>query len=159
MFRYLLVPLGLAFVAGAAFVHLQPPGPPRGRGKPTLVMPPFVRDRVELTAEEEKKLQALEEETRAKLKKILGDKKFEQFERAFRRGPGGRGPSGPGGPPGREGPPPPPPDEKEKAKGGAAAGIQWFATWESALAEAKRTDRPIFLVSAAPHCAGVSGIW
>jgi hypothetical protein len=38
-------------------------------------------------------------------------------------------------------------------------GIQWFATWDSALAEAKRTVRPILLVSAAPHCAGVSGIW
>ena len=38
-------------------------------------------------------------------------------------------------------------------------GIQWFATWESAKAEAARTGRPILLVSAAPHCAGVSGIW
>lgn len=41
----------------------------------------------------------------------------------------------------------------------AEGGIQWFATLESAQAEAKRTDRPILLVSAAPHCAGVSGIW
>ncbi len=38
-------------------------------------------------------------------------------------------------------------------------GVQWFATWESARAEAARTGRPILLVSAAPHCAGVSGIW
>ena len=38
-------------------------------------------------------------------------------------------------------------------------GIQWFATWDSARAEATRTGRPILLVSAAPHCAGVSGIW
>lgn len=41
----------------------------------------------------------------------------------------------------------------------AAAGIQWFATWESGLKEARRTGKPILLVSAAPHCAGVSGIW
>ena len=38
-------------------------------------------------------------------------------------------------------------------------GIQWFATLDSGLAEAKRTGRPIFFVSAAPSCAGVSGIW
>ncbi|MBY0231652.1 MAG: thioredoxin family protein [Gemmataceae bacterium] len=41
----------------------------------------------------------------------------------------------------------------------AGGGIQWFATLESAQAEAKRTERPILLVSAAPRCAGVSGIW
>lgn len=40
-----------------------------------------------------------------------------------------------------------------------AVGIQWFTTWESAKAEAARTSRPILLVSAAPHCGGVSGIW
>jgi hypothetical protein len=39
------------------------------------------------------------------------------------------------------------------------SGIQWFATWESGLDEANRTGKPILLVSAAPHCAGVSGIW
>jgi hypothetical protein len=39
------------------------------------------------------------------------------------------------------------------------AGIQWFATWAAARAEAVRTGKPILLVSAAPHCAGVSGIW
>ncbi len=43
--------------------------------------------------------------------------------------------------------------------GPALAGIQWFAIWESGLREARRTGRPILLVSAAPHCAGVSGIW
>ena len=39
------------------------------------------------------------------------------------------------------------------------AGIPWFATWESGLREAQRTGKPILLVAAAPHCAGVSGIW
>ena len=46
--------------------------------------------------------------------------------------------------------------------GGARAegpGIPWFATWESGLREAQRTGKPILLVAAAPHCAGVSGIW
>ncbi len=37
--------------------------------------------------------------------------------------------------------------------------IVWFATLESALAEAKRSDRPIFVVSAAPQCHGTPGIW
>jgi hypothetical protein len=39
------------------------------------------------------------------------------------------------------------------------ATIQWFATLERGLAEAKRTGKPILLVSGAPHCAGVSGMW
>jgi hypothetical protein len=52
-------------------------------------------------------------------------------------------------------------DSKSQAavKQGAAGGIAWFATWHDGLAEAKRTGKPIFLISAAPHCAGVSGIW
>ena len=37
--------------------------------------------------------------------------------------------------------------------------IQWFATLDRGLAEAKRTGKPILLVSGAPHCAGVSGMW
>ena len=40
-----------------------------------------------------------------------------------------------------------------------ANSIQWFATLKAGLAEAQRTGKPILLVSAAPHCAGVSGIW
>ena len=40
-----------------------------------------------------------------------------------------------------------------------AASIQWFATLERGLAEAKRTGKPILFASAAPHCAGVSGMW
>ena len=46
-----------------------------------------------------------------------------------------------------------------ESPGQAAAGIQWYATWESGLAEAQRTGRPILFVAAAPHCAGVSGMW
>jgi hypothetical protein len=37
--------------------------------------------------------------------------------------------------------------------------IAWYATLESGLAEAKRSDRPILFTSAAPQCLGVSGIW
>jgi len=54
-------------------------------------------------------------------------------------GPGGRGSQGPA-----------------TAEG---ASIQWYATLDRGLAEAKRTGKPILFVSAAPHCAGVSGMW
>jgi len=37
--------------------------------------------------------------------------------------------------------------------------IAWYSVWEDARAEASRTGRPILLVSAAPHCSGVSGMW
>ena len=39
------------------------------------------------------------------------------------------------------------------------AAILWYATLDRGLAEAKRTGKPILFVSAAPHCAGVSGMW
>lgn len=38
-------------------------------------------------------------------------------------------------------------------------GIAWFGSWEEGLAAAKRTDRPIFLMSATPQCNGVPGMW
>jgi hypothetical protein len=38
-------------------------------------------------------------------------------------------------------------------------GIVWYGTLRSGIAEAKRTNRPILLISAAPHCHSVSGIW
>jgi len=37
--------------------------------------------------------------------------------------------------------------------------LAWFGTLDSALAEAKRTERPIFLVAARPECRGVPGKW
>jgi len=37
--------------------------------------------------------------------------------------------------------------------------IAWYATLDSALEEAKRSQRPILFTSAAPNCTGVSGIW
>ena len=39
------------------------------------------------------------------------------------------------------------------------ARIAWYGTWESALAEARASGRPIFLQSAAPQCHGVPGLW
>jgi len=40
-----------------------------------------------------------------------------------------------------------------------AAGIAWYTTWETGLAEAKRSNRPIFFMSAATVCSGVSGVF
>ena len=37
--------------------------------------------------------------------------------------------------------------------------IAWYATWEQGRAEAARTGRPIFFLSAAPHCHEISGLW
>ncbi|MBX9685484.1 MAG: hypothetical protein K2X27_02205 [Candidatus Obscuribacterales bacterium] len=38
-------------------------------------------------------------------------------------------------------------------------GIAWIPTWQQAFAEASKTHKPIFLLSAAPQCAGIPGIW
>jgi len=41
----------------------------------------------------------------------------------------------------------------------AQGGIVWFGTLKAGIAEARRTNRPILLISAVPHCHNVSGIW
>lgn len=38
-------------------------------------------------------------------------------------------------------------------------GIAWIGTWDTARAEAKRTGKAILLLSAAPQCRGIPGIW
>lgn len=37
--------------------------------------------------------------------------------------------------------------------------VAWYGTLTSGLQAAKAANRPILLVSAAPHCLGVPGIW
>lgn len=37
--------------------------------------------------------------------------------------------------------------------------IQWYATWDMGLRQARASGRPILLVAAAPHCHNVPGIW
>ncbi len=39
------------------------------------------------------------------------------------------------------------------------ARISWYANLESGFAVAKQTNRPILLVSGAPSCLGVPGVW
>ncbi|MFK7909229.1 MAG: hypothetical protein AB8F34_01365 [Akkermansiaceae bacterium] len=38
-------------------------------------------------------------------------------------------------------------------------GIVWYTTWDTALAEAKRSQRPIFFMAAAAQCDGISGVF
>ena len=58
-----------------------------------------------------------------------------------------------GGPPGGR---PPGPGRVEPQTGER---VVWFGTLASARAEAKRTQRPILLMSAAPQCHDVPGVW
>jgi hypothetical protein len=180
----------LALAAAAVFTMSavsQPPeggdgkdrprgGDRRGPGGPGIpgrfapkVIPPMVRDDLQLSEEQSKMVDELEKDVKERLSKILtGDqkKKLESFRPhgfAFPGGPGGpRDGRGRDGPPSRDGdrPRPPrdePPPDEDQVKADAA--IQWIPTWTAGRAEAVRTGRPILLVSAAPHCAGVSGIW
>ena len=39
------------------------------------------------------------------------------------------------------------------------AGVAWYKTHETALAEAKRSNRPIFFMAAAATCNGISGVF
>jgi hypothetical protein len=38
-------------------------------------------------------------------------------------------------------------------------GVAWYTTWETGLAEAKRSNRPILFMSAATTYSGVSGVF
>jgi hypothetical protein len=86
-----------------------------GRPRPGEILPRFLRDRLELTADQEKQIEALQKDVDARLAKILTDEQRQQLKALRERGPGGFGPpGGPGGPPGGgDGFPPPPPDQPE----------------------------------------------
>lgn len=38
-------------------------------------------------------------------------------------------------------------------------GVVWYTTWSTGLAEAARSQRPIFFMAAAAQCDGVSGVF
>lgn len=67
----------------------------------------------------------------------------------------------------QQGPPPaggpvPADDPSQDARPAAeapAARVAWYTSWEQALQEAERHNRPILLQSAAPQCGGVPGMW
>ena len=89
-------------------------GPPQ----PGQILPQMLRQRLELTPEQERQVDALQKEVDAKLAKILTAAQKQQLQQMRQRGPGGFGPPPGGGPPpdgfgpppgGDE--PPPPPDQ------------------------------------------------
>ena len=160
-----------AFVVASSEAWSQPPDGGRGKkgakekGRPPRfalgkVLPPFAREELNLTDEQQKQLAELEREVKAKLEKILTAEQKKMLEELRPPGPP---PAGPGGPPPGGGPPSGPLDGRPLPPDGAevtdAGGIQWFATLDRGLDEAKRTGKPILFVSAAPHCGGVSGLW
>lgn len=59
----------------------------------------------------------------------------------------------------QDGPPPGGPPRPGVVKPAEGDRIAWYGTWDRAREDAERTGRPILLVSAAPHCHNVSGIW
>ena len=144
-------------------------GPPMGfeLGK---VLPPHIADTLELSEDQLKQIADLEKEVKAKLTKILtaGQVKKAESSKGLGKmdGKEGKGKDGKGK------------DGSDKGKDGAApdkkssqprpgmdsklqkpAQIQWYASLDGGLKEAQRTGLPILLLSAAPHCAGVSGTW
>ena len=38
-------------------------------------------------------------------------------------------------------------------------GIGWIPTWEQGVAEARRANKPMLVVSAAPQCHNTPGVW
>lgn len=84
-------------------------GPPP---RPGEILPMMVQNRLRLTPDQKKEIDALQKEVDSKLEKILNDEQKKTLEEMRRRGPGG-----PGGPPrgGRPGGPGggPPPDRNE----------------------------------------------
>ena len=145
-------------------------GPPMGFeiGK---VLPPHIADSLELSEEQLKQIADLEKEVKTKLTKILtaGQVKKAEASRGLGKmdGKDGKGKEGKDkdgkGDKGKDGPAP---DKKSSQPRPAMdsnlqkpAQIQWYASLDGGLKEAQRTGLPILLLSAAPHCAGVSGTW
>ena len=54
---------------------------------------------------------------------------------------------------------PRPNDLGASPQGVGEPGVAWYTTWDTALAEAKRSNRPIFFMAAAATCNGVPGVF
>jgi hypothetical protein len=81
-------------------------GPGGGPGRPPepgQILPDFLQEMLNLTAEQKKQVENLQKEVNTKLDKILTDEQKKQLKEMRNRGPGGNGP--PPGPPDEDGPP------------------------------------------------------
>lgn len=78
------------------------PGGPGGPPRPGEVLPSFLRNRLELTPEQSKQVEALQKDVDARLAQILTADQKQQLQEMQNRGPGGFGPPpggfSPGGP-------------------------------------------------------------
>jgi hypothetical protein len=96
-----------------------PGGGPRGFGgpggppQPGQIFSPMLRQRLAITPQQEKEIDALQKEVDARLEKLLNAEQRQQLKEMRDRGPGGFGPRPGGGGPGGFGPPPggPPGDD------------------------------------------------
>ncbi len=61
--------------------------PDRPRPQPGAVLPPFVRDKLNLSSDQKKQIADLETDVKAKLGKILTDEQMRQFRDLLRQGP------------------------------------------------------------------------
>ena len=140
------------------------------------VLPPHIADTLELSEDQLKQIADLEKDVKSKLTKILTDGQIKKVEASKGLGKmdgkegkdkDGKGKDGKGkdgkGDKGKEGAAP---DKKSSqprpamdSKLQKPSQIQWYASLDGGLKEAQRTGLPILLLSAAPHCAGVSGTW
>jgi hypothetical protein len=106
-----------------------PGGPPMGLGmggppRPGEILPAMIRQRLNLTAKQQRQVADLQKEVDAKLAEILTAEQRNQLKTMRDRGPGGFGPPGGpggrrrggpgGGPPPAGGEPPPPPPEESR---------------------------------------------
>ena len=145
-------------------------GPPMGF-ELCKVLPPHIADTLELSVDQLKQIAELEKEVKTKLTKILTDGQIKKVETSRglgkmdgKEGKGKEGKDKDGkGDKGKDGAAP---DKKSSqprpamdSKLQKPAQIQWYASLDGGLKEAQRTGLPILLLSAAPHCAGVSGTW
>jgi len=115
-----IIPLALAVSMAPSFSNAQDAGPPPGDGQRpppsepghagfrAHVLPPGARERLNLTAVQERQIAVLEEEVKGKLETILTSGQIQQLQQM--RPPPRRG-GGPGGPGGDDRPPPPPPGD------------------------------------------------
>src|SRR5262245_47545147 len=96
--QVVLLLLGICFLGTADLRSQEPKEPPGGPPEPGTLIPPFVRDKVKLTQTQERQVGALEQDVKARVKKILTDVQMGLFNEAMRQPPPqGGAPGGPGG--------------------------------------------------------------
>ncbi len=81
-------------------------GPGGGPPRPGQILPPMLRQRLAISPQQEKEINALQKEVDARLDKLLTAEQKQQLKEMRERGPGGFGPPPGGGGPRGFGPPP-----------------------------------------------------